>query len=80
MHYQQTHECLASKPHKQKLLKTLDAAKATGMMGEEEKQQIWQAASWWAIRLKSEEARESQLKALSTCWTLQKKQIKTKFF
>lgn len=27
MHYQQTQECLASKPHKQKLLKTLDAEK-----------------------------------------------------
>lgn len=45
MLYQQTHECLASKSHTQKLLKTLDAEKASEMMGEEEKKQIWQAAS-----------------------------------
>lgn len=33
MHYQQTHECLASEPHKQKLLKTLDAEKDNGNDG-----------------------------------------------
>lgn len=33
IHYQQASECLASKPHKQKLFKTLDAEKAKGNDG-----------------------------------------------